>query len=360
MHPTTQPPAATTPIPETPGLNLAGLSDLQGLIPELADKRVVFIGETHTRYDHHLIQLEIIRRLHQLHPRLAIGMEFFQQPFQVYLDRYVAGEMDEQELLATTEYYQRWRYDYRLYAPILRYAREHKLPLVALNLPRELTTKAGRTGLDALSAEERESIPGEIDYSDKDYERRLREVFDHHPNSGQSFANFLLVQLLWDEGMAAAAAGWLKANPDFRMVVLAGSGHLAYGDGIPQRLNRRLPVSSAIVLNSWDDRLEAGLADFLLMPEPRELPPAGKIGVLLDEGEDGLSVSSCLPDSACEAVGMERGDRFVSINGAPVASMADLRLAIWNKAPGDVISLSILRQRRFSSPQELTYELELQ
>ena len=33
------------------------------------------------------------------------------------------------------------------------------------------------------------------------------------------------------------------------MVVLAGSGHLEYGQGIPKRLLRRVPVESAILLN---------------------------------------------------------------------------------------------------------------
>jgi uncharacterized iron-regulated protein len=348
------------PIHTTPSVNLDALSDLEGVIPGLADKRVVFVGETHTRYEHHLIQLEIIQRLHAIDPQLAIGLEFFQQPFQEYLDRYVAGELSEQQLLHSTEYYRRWRYDYRLYAPILRYAREHKLPLVALNLPMEVTRKAGRLGLDKLSAEDRQYIPRTIDYSDKDYERRIRRIFDQHPHNGQSFNNFLLVQLLWDEGMAERAASWLLAHPDYRMVILAGSGHLAFGSGIPQRLTRRLPVSNAIVLNNRDDPLEAGLADFLLLPQRRSLPPAGKFGALLEQGDAALSVSSCLPDSPCEAAGIRQGDRLVSINGAPVADMADLRLATWDKKPGDVITLKLRRKRWFSSSQELSYELELQ
>ena len=348
------------PIHATPSVNLGTLSDLEGIIPGLADKRVVFVGETHNRYEHHLIQLEIIKRLHAIDPQLAIGLEFFQQPFQEYLDRYVAGELSEQELLHSTEYYRRWRYDYRLYAPILRYAREHKLPLLALNLPMEVTRKAGRLGLDGLSEEDGKYIPRTIDYSDKDYERRIRKVFDQHPHNGQSFTNFLLVQLLWDEGMAEQAAGWLQAHPDYSMVVLAGSGHLAFGSGIPQRLTRRLPVSSAIVLNDWNDSLEVGLADFLLLPQRRTLPPAGKFGALLDQGDAALSVSACLPDSPCESAGIRQGDRLMSINGAPVTDMADLRLATWDKKPGDVITLKLSRKRWFSSLQELTYELELQ
>src|SRR4051794_30006217 len=43
---------------------------LDKLAAQLATKRVVFVGESHDRYDHHLNQLAIIRRLHQLDPSL--------------------------------------------------------------------------------------------------------------------------------------------------------------------------------------------------------------------------------------------------------------------------------------------------
>jgi len=39
--------------------------------------------------------------------------------------------------------------------------------------------------------------------------------------------------------MAERAADYLQRNPKRRMVVLAGSGHLMYGQGIPKRLLRR-------------------------------------------------------------------------------------------------------------------------
>jgi uncharacterized iron-regulated protein len=131
--------ASSLPVEASPVLDLNAFSTMEQIIPALAEKRVVFIGEQHTRYDHHLIQLEIIRRLHALHPKMAIGMEMFQQPFQRHLDEYVAGSIDELAMLRATEYYRRWRMDYRLYAPILRYAREHGLPVIALNIPSELT-----------------------------------------------------------------------------------------------------------------------------------------------------------------------------------------------------------------------------
>jgi uncharacterized iron-regulated protein len=352
---------ASEQLPATPALELNALSDLDGVIAALADHRVVFVGEQHDRYEHHLTQLEIIRRLHQQDPRLVIGMEAFQQPFQSALDAYIAGEISEQELLRDSEYYARWRFDYRLYAPILRYAREHGLPVVALNLPEEVTRQVGRGGIQSLSESDRNLIPAEIDRSDSDYEQRLLEVFNNHPrHNGQGFDHFVEVQLLWDEGMAQRAADYLQAHPDQRMVVLAGSGHLAYGSGIPERLLRRLPVSSAIVLNGWQGSIAAGLADFLLFPEQRALPPAGRLGAMLDGQGDEVRVSACQSDSPCETAGLKAGDRLQSIDDQPIEDMVDLRLAMWDKNPGDQIVLEISRKRWIFPARELQLDIELQ
>jgi uncharacterized iron-regulated protein len=345
----------------TPALELNALSDLDSVIAGLFEHRVVFVGEQHDRYEHHLTQLEIIRRLHQRNHQLAIGMEAFQQPFQPHLDAYIAGELSEQELLRNSEYYARWRFDFRLYAPILRYAREHRLPVVALNLPEEITRQVGRGGIQSLSEQDRARIPADIDRSDTEYEQRLSEVFDSHPRqNGQSFEHFLEVQLLWDEGMAQRAVEYLQAHPEQRMVVLAGSGHLAHGSGIPQRLLRRLPVSSAIVLNGWQGSTAAGLADFLLFPEQRALPPAGRLGAVLDDQDNEIRVSACQPDSPCATAGLKSGDRLVSIDDRPIAGMADLRLAMWDKSPGDRVRLEISRKRWIFPAKAMRLDIELQ
>lgn len=354
------PEPAERPIGETPVLDLGTASNLDALIPALAEKRVVLVGETHDRLDHHLIQLEIIRGIHALHPELAIGMECFQQPFQRALDDYVAGRLTERELLRETEYYQRWRFDFRLYAPILRYAREHRLPLVALNLPAELTRKVGQRGIEGLSDEERARIPAEIDRSDTAYQSRLEEIFEQHPQTGdRSFDRFLEVQLLWDEGMAQRSAEYLESHPQHKMVILAGSGHIAFGSGIPRRLVRRVPVSTAIVLSDWEGELGPEVGDYLLFPQRRSLPAAGRIGALLDGDEDGLRIRSCTSGSPCETAGLRPGDRIASIDGEPVADLADLRVILWDKSPGDTITLEVTRKRWLSGARQLTRDLAL-
>jgi uncharacterized iron-regulated protein len=353
--------APSLPIEASPVLDLSAFSTMKQIIPSIADKRVVFIGEQHARYDHHLTQLEIIRRLHELHPQLAIGMEMFQQPFQRYLDEYVAGTIDEPTMLRATEYYRRWRMDFRHYAPILRFAREHGLPLIALNVPTELTHKVAHVGLDGLSDEDRQQLPADIAPADEAYRQRLKEVFDHHPNDeGHDFEHFLEAQLLWDEGMAERAAAYLEEHPDHYLVVLAGNQHLAWGSAIPQRLQRRTDVTVASILNSWNGPVKPGLADYLLLPEERPLPPAGKLGALLEDDKDQVTIATCFEDSACKEAGMKSGDRITAIDSNPINNTADLYLALWDKQRGDTINIDTVRKRLFLQDKVLSYELTLQ
>src|SRR5437764_8383311 len=106
--------------PSFEAVDLDATMAAEKLAAQLGNKRVVFVGETHDRYDHHLNQLEIIRQLHQLDPGLVVGVEYFQQPFQSQVDDYIAGKNAEKEFLRYTEYYRGWGYVYRLSERIFR------------------------------------------------------------------------------------------------------------------------------------------------------------------------------------------------------------------------------------------------
>ena len=328
-------------------VDLAALMKMESLIERVADKRVVYVGESHDQYQHHLNQLAVIKGLHARDPNLAIGLEFFFQPFQPVLDRYIAGEIDEAQLLRETEYFERWRFDYRLYRPIFRFAREQGIPLIALNLEREITQQVGREGMESLSESQQERLPSEIDTSNQAYEERLRAVFDAHPpREGREFENFLQVQLLWDESMAERAADWLHEHPQARMVVLAGVGHLMYGQGIPDRVQRRLPVSSAVILNTNQaGDLDPELGDYLVVAEQNDLPPAGKLGVFLDLDESPPKINGFAESSGAEKAGVKAGDRVVAIDGIPINSYSDIRIALIDKVVGDQVELEVERER---------------
>lgn len=347
---------------ETQVLDLASLVDLEELIARIADKDVIFIGETHDSYADHLNQLAIIQRLRARGKRLAIGMEFFQQPFQPVLDAYVAGTISEEDMLEQSEYFERWRFDYRLYRPIMRFARAHGIPLIALNVPRELTEKVGDKGLEGLSAEERARLPARIDDSDPSYRARIKAVYDQHPRGPDSdFERFLAVQLLWDEGMAEQAARYLAEHPGTALVVLAGSGHVEYGQGIPRRLERRRPVDMATILNGAHHAFAPDRADYLLFPQPVELPARGLLGVMLDtesEGE-GIRIQGFSDDSGAKQAGLREGDRLVRIGGRAIADYTDLRIAMIDAAPGERLAVEALRPGLIGAPERIKVEVEL-
>lgn len=314
------------------------------MIAAMSDARAVLVGEVHDRLDHHLNQLEIIKRLHERHHDLAIGMEQFQQPFQSALDRYVAGSIDTGSMLLETEYYRRWKLDYRLYEPVLSYARSHEIPVIALNLPQELTRKVAAQGLAALSDEEAARVP-ELDRSNRAYRERLKEVYDKHPMSehGGGFERFHTAQLLWDEGMAARAAEYLEAHPGTKMVVLAGEGHIEHGWGIPDRLARRIEGKVVTAVHVGEKEAQRDRADYVLHSQPVELPARGLLGVVVDPHADSARINELSEDSAAHAAGMQTGDRITAVDGRPVGSLAELKTRLWDKQPGDTVSVTVAR-----------------
>ncbi|OOZ34406.1 ChaN family lipoprotein [Solemya velesiana gill symbiont] len=349
--------------PEQPALSALDLRnnlDLDAVVSQLDETRVVYVGEIHDNYGHHLAQLEIIKGLHQRDPDIAIGMEMFQQPYQPHLDTFISGETDEHEMLRRTEWYDRWRFDYRLYKPILDYAREHAIPLVAMNVTAELKGRVSEVGIDGLNAEERAAIPAEIDKPDVEYRARLKQIFIQHMARGnRDFERFVEVQLLWDESMAESAARYLEAHPDKKLVVLAGGGHLMYGSGIPNRVDRRVQVTSAIILPGDNRPVLPGVTDFMIYPQMASLPQQGLMGLFLDKAEKGVRVAGVIEESAAQQAGLEKDDVILVFQGEDVRTPGEIKVLLTGKMPGDRVSMKVLRKGFLLGDEELAFEFPL-
>lgn len=231
---------------------------------------VVYLGETHDSPEDHQAQLAIIQTLYKLHPDMVIAMEMFQRPYQPVLDRYLAGILTEAQLREQSEYETRWVYPWEFYAPILRFAKQNRLAVVALNTPTEITRKVARQGLDSLTFSDRRFVPprSAIVLEPDLYRQRMQEFyqgFHHRKSSSGSFERFFQAQVLWDETMAERIAQILRRQPNTLVVVLVGQGHLLYGDGIPSRVARRInqirsrstPLTQVSVLLNPPDSLKS-------------------------------------------------------------------------------------------------------
>lgn len=344
--------------PET--VDLDDQRQLDKAIGLLAYKRVFFIGEVHDKLEHHQNQLRIIQSLYARYPDLVIGVEYFQQPFQHYLDDYIAGRIDEREMLIKTEYFKRWQVDYRLIQPIFAFAREKHIPVLALNVSDEIHNKVFRGGMQSLSPAELAQTPEVIQPANEHYLQRLNAIFNSHPPSND-FATFVEGVLLWDESMADTAARYLKAHPRSRMVVLAGMVHVMYGDGIPERLNRRLGGNqSAVMINGNDFGNNSGIADYQLVTDGgKVLPETGKLGVSIIDISGGVRISEFTPGSAAQAAGMAVGDRIVALNGVKVANILELKSIMFDKRPGQRMQVMVQRDRATGSGGNSQFEVVL-
>lgn len=316
--------------------------------------QVVYVGEKHDEFADHMAQLRIIQELHKKGQRLAVGMEMFQRPFQDVLNAYLKGEIDERNFVEKTEYFKRWGYDYHLYRPIISFCKENNIPIVALNLEMEISQKVAREGINSLSEEELKRIPANIDWNDEAYKNLLKRIFTAHAEGPvQNFDNFYQAQLLWDETMALSAAQYLEKNPHQTLVVLAGTGHIAHRYGIPSRLKRLTGRNDWVIICLHDD-LDATSADLLLSCPPLNPPFSAKLGVMLEEQENGLLIKDVSSHGVAKNAGIEAGDIILGVDGTSVKKIPDLKLALLFKQENDSIELELLGKNKKTQRKTLT------
>ncbi len=174
-----------------------------------------------------------------------------------------------------------------------------------------------------------------------------------------SLNDFVDSQLLWDEGMAEAAAKYLRAHPGRPMVILAGSGHLLYGSGIPQRLLRRVPLDSAIVINAGTGDIDPQMADFLLFPPRTILPPAGLLGVFLQQRDDSVVIDEVSANGAAKRAGLQKGDLLLTLDGTQVSSLADVKIALLDKQAGEQVKVRVKRTKASATVQVIEVDIAL-
>ncbi|MEM7757598.1 MAG: ChaN family lipoprotein [Cyanobacteria bacterium P01_A01_bin.40] len=240
---------------QSPGRSVAlaetiAAQNTQEIISQIQQDDVIYLGENHDSAIIHQQQLAIITQLQQnsvdSERQLAIAFEMFQRPFQPLLNRYLAGAINEQQLKEQTEYETRWGFDWEFYAPILRFAKEQQIPLIALNTPGEITRKVAVSGIESLGGSDFRYIPPltEIKLENESYRQRLEEIYQQHvaEQEGDSTDadNFFAAQILWDETMAEAIALYWLNHPQSQIATLVGKAHIMYDYAIPERVARRI------------------------------------------------------------------------------------------------------------------------
>lgn len=120
------------------------------MMDDLAGQDVVFVGEMHNCVVCHWLEKLILKELYKKHgSQLAVGMEMFESDDQLIIDEYFRGQITAERFEAEARFWPNYETDYE---PLVDFAHEHHLPLVATNVPRRYANAVKNHGLDALDS----------------------------------------------------------------------------------------------------------------------------------------------------------------------------------------------------------------
>ena len=267
----------------------------------------VLVGEEHDDSIGHKVELAILGAAHRslalpAGRALIVSLEMFERDVQSVVDEYLAGLITEKHFRSSARPWDRYETDYR---PLVEYAREEGLAVVAANAPRRYVNRVTRLGPESLAdlpesaratlpplpfpgpsplyraqwdslmssmARERRGPSGEP--APAAAERAPEAATARHPST-MGYA--LDAQALWDATMAESVARALEAWPGALVLHYAGSFHVERGTGIPEKISAYRPgtrlltlvIRRAVDIGAFDHGVHEGLGDFVI------LTPAG-------------------------------------------------------------------------------------
>lgn len=213
-------------------------------LAEAARARIILLGEAHETPGIHRWQADTARQLSADGRPLVIAVEWLPRAAQAALDKFVSGAGDEAKFLSESEWKTLWGYEFAAYRPVFQFARNHALPIRAVNIDRSIVRATSQNGLDAglEAARTAGTALGRPAVPSADYKARLEASFAEHgpqgapPPKPEAVSRFIAAQTIWDRAMAEGIAAILAETPEARVVALMGHGHVEAGHGVAHQL----------------------------------------------------------------------------------------------------------------------------
>jgi len=249
-------------------------ADYDQMLAQLAQSDVVLFGEQHNDPIAHWLELQVAQDLNRLKGpgRLVLGLEMFERDVQPQLTQYVAGALPDSAFERQSRPWPNYATDYR---PLLAFAQQAHLPVVATNVPRRYAQQVARgslAALGALPAAEKPFVvrlPLPVDYALPGYQK-MAAMFGGAGAHGGGSQNIIQAQALKDATMAESIRQHLK--PGQTLLHLNGSFHSDNHDGIASYLKTGKPALKVLTISTVSqsqlqtlDKENLDLADYVLV-----------------------------------------------------------------------------------------------
>lgn len=213
----------------------------EAVIEELTEADIIFFGEIHNNPISHWLQLELTKDLYDLDSNLILGFEMFEADNQLLINEYLNGLISEEKFEDETRLWKNYKTDYK---PLISFAKEKELNVIASNIPRRyasLVFKSGLNGLNSLSEEAKNYIaplPIEFDPELDAYKSMMGMMHSKSDDDSTKYY-FPMAQAIKD----ATMAWFIKENFEKgkKVIHFNGAYHSDNYQGIIWYLNKYLP-----------------------------------------------------------------------------------------------------------------------
>jgi uncharacterized iron-regulated protein len=232
---------------------------LADVVNAMSKAEVVFIGESHNDAVAHQIELQLLEGAAL--PYIAgdsepgrpvvLSLEMFERDVQTTLDEYLGGLILEKQLLSDARPWNNYQTDYR---PLVEYARMHKLPVIAANVPTRYANRVARMGRGSLSAlsQGAKNWIAPLPYGEASaaYAAKFRSAMSGMGggHAGDAVQNFLDAQVLRDATMAYSISQALTGSRKPLVLHVTGIFHVEGRMGTVEQLEKYRPRSRALVI----------------------------------------------------------------------------------------------------------------
>lgn len=254
---------------------------LDQIIAEIKNYDVVFLGENHDDSIAHALQMQIFKAAfdkYSKQKKVTLSLEMFERDVQTVVNEYLNGLISETHFLASSRPWGNYKTDYR---PLVEFAKENNLEVIAANAPRRYVNMVSRTGRDSLNqlSPEAKRWLAPLPYGEpsEKYVAKFNALMGKMPDPAtkQSPSPIVYSQALWDATMANSISENLKKNKNALIVHLIGAFHTENRLGTVEHLLKYKPNTKILVVTmryeedfkNFNKANHTDLGDFVILTE---------------------------------------------------------------------------------------------
>lgn len=354
------------------------------LIDDLAGYDVVFLGEKHDSAAGHAMQRRLLERLHAKRSDVVLAMEMFERDVQPVVDDYLSGKIDEAAFLAASRPWGDYSTDYR---PLVEFAKQHGLRVIAANAPRSEARRVVGEGLARVVGSPNVAAEASAP-KDQYYELFVAEMGDHQGVSPEMMSRFYEAQCLKDDTMAESIVRQFDGGARPLVIHVVGSFHVDRHLGTVARVRQRRPDLRLAVFtmrevgnvvpsgaDAWellvakeperDQAAQGGAKPAEVKtsnpatgatapaskgtdPAPQPNRPRGRpaLGFMPDyeAGVEGVLVSALREGGPAATAGIREGDVIVQIGAVPIADVGEYMEELGNLDVDATVAVTVKRE----------------